>query len=212
MLERINGYADTGRLGYFYGDNALVSVAIAGGVKLKSTGATCSFTELKRSLNTADMDFILNFVNTKGIVRVDGTAFEKATLEADYNAAFAAQTNFKRVVDIVQQRAVVLGISDVESGVTAVKFKTHGNGVTAEADVADAEVVTFLVERRNVFDKNITTFQGVPQGDIDVGRNLIDDLIYVPMLKADLSDEVKLLDNFGIQVYAKIPSLFQEVK
>lgn len=210
MLERINGYADTGRLGYFYGDNAIVSIAISGtdGIKLKSTGATCSFAELKRSLNTDDMEFILSHVNTKGIIRVDGTEFVLDTLAEDFDAAFAAQTNYKRIVDIVQQRAVVLGISDVESGVTAVKFSTHGGGVTAEDDVADAEVVSFLVERRNVFDKNLTTFQGVPDGKIEVGRNLIDDLIYVPMITKLTDPEVKLLDNFGIKVYDKVPALY----
>ncbi len=213
MLERINGFSESGVLGKFYGKNALVSVAIAGAgdVVVKMTGAVASFVELQRFLNTDDAEVIVEFLKGKGVVRVDGSAFEVVTLAADYTAAYAAQTNLKRVVDIVQQRAVILSTSLTAHGVAVSAFKNAPAGVLADAAVADANVVTFLVERANVFDKDLNTFQGVPTAVIEEGRLLIDDLAGVPMLAADGSDVVlasgAAQGNFAIKVYKAIPAL-----
>ncbi|AQW88793.1 putative structural protein [Erwinia phage pEa_SNUABM_50] len=216
MLERINGFSESGVLGYFYGKNALVSIAIGGAddVVVKVTGAVASFTELQRFLNTTDADVIIDFLNDKGVVRVDGTEFVSASLSADYTAAYAAQTNVKRVIDIVQQRAVILSTSDTAAAVAVSGFKNAPSGVTGAASVADANVVTFLVERANVFDKDLTTFQGVPAGTIDEGRLLIDDLTGVPMLTSTGAEVIlassataATAGNFAIKVYKTIPAL-----
>lgn len=216
MLERINGFSESGVLGYFYGKNALVSIAVGGAsnVVVKVTGAVASFSELERFLNTTDADAIVEYLNDKGVVRVDGTAFVASTLEADYTAAYAAQTNIKRIVDVVQQRAVVLATSDTAQGVAVAGFINAPSGVTAAASVAAANVITFLVERANVFDKDLTTFQGVPAGSIDEGRLLIDDLTAVPMLTATGTEVIltssataAAAGNFAIKVYKTIPAL-----
>lgn len=216
MLERINGFSESGVLGYFYGKNALVSIAIGGAsnVVVKVTGAVASFAELQRFLNTEDADAIVEFLNDKGVVRVDGTEFVVASLEADYTAAYAAQTNVKRVIDIVQQRAVVLSTSLTAQGVAVAGFKNAPAGVSAAASVASANVITFLVERANVFDKDLTTFQGVPAGSIDEGRLLIDDLTGVPMLTSTGTEVIlassataAAAGNFAIKVYKAIPAL-----
>lgn len=215
LFERINGYSKSSVLGYFYGKNAVVSVAIgsAGDVAIKDTGAVASLVELKRFLNSEEGQVLVDFLNLKGIVRVDGSAFILATVEADYTASYAAQTNLKRVVDIIQQRAVVLSASDIDSD-DVVDFRNAPAGVTGDVDVTAAEIISFLVERANVFDKDIQSFQGVPVGAVDVGRNLIDDLTGVPMLSA-AGVEVKLLSsatagaqgNFGIKVFKSLPAL-----
>lgn len=216
MLERINGFSESGVLGYFYGKNALVSVAIGGAsnVVVKVTGAVASFTELERFLNTTDADAIVEYLNDKGVVRVDGTAFVAGSLEADYTASYAAQTNIKRIVDVVQQRAVILATSDTAQGVAVSGFRNAPSGVTAAASVAAANVITFLVERANVFDKDLTTFQGVPANSIDEGRLLIDDLTGVPMLTATGTEVIltssataAAAGNFAIKVYKTIPAL-----
>jgi hypothetical protein len=216
MLERINGFSESGVLGYFYGKNALVSVAIGGAsnVVVKVTGAVASFTELERFLNTTDADAIVEYLNDKGVVRVDGTAFVAGSLEADYTASYAAQTNIKRIVDVVQQRAVILATSDTAQGVAVAGFRNAPSGVTAAASVAAANVITFLVERANVFDKDLTTFQGVPANSIDEGRLLIDDLTGVPMLTATGTEVIltssataAAAGNFAIKVYKTIPAL-----
>lgn len=218
MLERINGYAHSGVLGYFYGKNALVSVAIGGAsnVAVKDTGAVATLAEVKRFLGVQDDATALEFINDKGIVRVDGTPFVLASLTADYAAAYAAQTNLKRVIDIVQQRAVILSTSAIAAGVTVANFTNAPAGVTVNtAGVAAANVVTFLVERANVFDKDLTSFQGVPTGQIDGGRLLVDDLSGVPMLAADGVTVVTLASsataaaagNFAIKIYYTIPAL-----
>lgn len=216
MLERINGFSESGVLGYFYGKNSIVSVAIggAGGVVVKVTGAVASFTELQRFLNTTDEDVIVDFLNKRSVVRVDGTEFVAETLSQDYTAAYAAQTNIKRVIDIVQQRAVILSTSDTAADVSVAGFKNAPGGVTGSASVASANVVSFLVERANVFDKDLTTFQGVPDGTVDAGRLLIDEISGVPMLTST-GDEVILASsstatttgNFAIKVYKTIPAL-----
>lgn len=216
MLERINGFSESGVLGYFYGKNALVSIAVGGAddVLVKVTGAVASFAELQRFLNTEDADAIVEFLNDKGVVRVDDTAFVTSTLEVDYTAAYASQVNVKRVIDIVQQRAVVLSTSATAAGVAVSGFKNAPLGVSGSASVADANVITFLVERANVFDKDLTTFQGVPAGSIDEGRLLIDDLTGVPMLAADGTEVIlassataAAAGNFAIKVYKEIPAL-----
>lgn len=216
MLERINGFSESGVLGYFYGKNALVSVAISGAsnVVVKVTGAVCSFVELQRFLNTEDAATIVAFLNDKHVVRVDGTAFVAASLQADYTAAYAAQTNVKRVIDIIQQRAVILSTSLTAQDVAVTGFKNAPAGVSGAAAVADANVISFLVERANVFDKDLTSFQGVPDGSIDEGRLLIDDLTSVPMLAADASEVILKSSataadagNFAIKVYKAIPAL-----
>lgn len=216
MLERINGFSESGVLGYFYGKNAHVSVAIGGAsdVVVKVTGAVASFVELQRFLNTDDADVIVQYLNDKGVVRVDGTAFVSVSLQADYTAAYAAQTNVKRVIDIIQQRAVVLSTSLTAQGVSVSGFKNAPSGVTGAASVADANVITFLVERANVFDKDLTTFQGVPTTTIDEGRLLIDDLSGVPMLAANGTEVIlassataNAAGNFAIKVYKAIPAL-----
>ena len=89
MLARINGYSKSGVLGYFYGNNTLVSVAVAG-VLVKDTGAVASLVDVRRFLNDADDATVVDYLNTKGIVRVDGTAFVVGTLAADYQASFSA--------------------------------------------------------------------------------------------------------------------------
>ena len=216
MLERINGFSFEGVLGYFYGKNALVSIAVAnaGDVVIAVTGAPCSYVGIQHFLNTVEKDEIVQFLNDKGITRVDGTEFVEASVEADYTASYAAQTNMKRVVDIVQQRAVVLSTSLIAQDVTVTGWKNAPNGVTAAGGVADGSALTFLIERADVFDRDATTFQGVPTTTIDPGRLLIDDLTGVPFMTST-GGEVRLessataadAGNFAIKIYKQIPAI-----
>lgn len=214
-FERINGFNKSAVLGYYMGENAAISIAVgsAGDVALKDTGAVASLAELQRFLNSSDDQVVLDYINAKGIVRVDGTAFVLASVQADYIAAHAAQTNLKRIVDVVQQRVVIHVASDIDSTDVA-DFRNAPAGVTGDVDVTAAQLISFVVERANVFDKDLLTFQGVPTGTIDQGRNLIDDLTGVPMLSAT-GTEIKLISsatagaqgNFGIKVFMSIPAL-----
>ena len=214
-FERINGFNKSSVLGYYMGKNAVISIAVgsAGGVRFKDTGAVASVAELQRFLNSTDDQVLLDYVNTKGIVRVDGTKFVLGTFQSDYTASYAAQTNLKRVVDVVQQRVVIHVASDIETGDVA-DFRNAPSGTTGDVDITAAELISFVVERANVFDKDVLTFQGVPTGTIDEGRNLIDDLTGVPMLSAT-GTEIKLISsasataqgNFGIKVFKSIPAI-----
>ncbi|AFA44379.1 hypothetical protein [Klebsiella phage phiKp_21] len=220
-FERINGFSYDKVLGYFYGKNALASIAVSklGNVDFMVTGAISSFVGVQRFLNTELPEVIVAYLNEKGIIRVDGTPFVVATLEADYNAAYAAQLNLQRIVDIVQQRAVILSTSEIAgnpTGVAIEDFTNAPNGVLSvgTASIAAATVVTFMIERADVFDKNIRSFQGVPSTEKEVGRLLIDDLTGVPMLAKDGVTVVPLLStaadaagDFAIKMYKWIPAL-----
>lgn len=212
MLERINGFSESGILGYFYGKNALVSIAIdsTSNVNVLVTGAVCSYVGLTHFLNTEDKDEILAFLNEKGVTRIDGTEFVLATLEADYTASYAAQTNVKRIIDIVQQRAVILSTSEIANSLTVTGFE---NELGTLASMTSGSVVTFLVERANVFDKDVATFQGVPTTTIEQGRLLIDDLTGIALLDST-GAEVRLASastaatagNFATKIYYSIPA------
>lgn len=222
-LERINGYSYDKILGYFYGSNALASIAVSkmGDVNVMVTGAVSSYAGLQRFLNTDLPDVITEYLNDKGIIRIDGTPFVVATVETDYNASFAAQNNVRRIVDVIQQRAVVLSTSeivgnDAANPVAIAGFTNAPNGILSVGTVslASASAITFLVERANVFDKDITSFQGVPSTEIEEGRLLIDDLTGIPMLAKDGVTEVFLKSaaadaagDFGIKMYKYIPAL-----
>lgn len=215
MLERINGFSEDSVLGYFQGKNALASIAIdtTGDIALVVTGAVCSFVGLQHFLNTQNNDEIVAFLNAKGVVRVDGSQFVEATVQADYTEAYAAQTNLKRVVDVVQQRAVIIATSDIAKAAAVTGFKNVVNGVDAAANIASADVITFLVERADVFDRDATSFQGVPSTTIDAGRLLLDDLAGVPLM--DKTGAEVILEgastakagNFAIKIYKSIPAL-----
>lgn len=212
MLERINGFSEDGVLGYFQGKNAFVSIAVgsASNVSVAVTGAVSSYVGLQHFLNTDDVDDIVDFLNGRGVVRVDGTAFVANSVAADYTAAYAAQTNVRRIIDVVQQRAVIIATSDIADDVAISGFVNAPEGVSAAASVTAATAITFLVERADVFDKDITSFQGVPTVQVDVGRLLVDDLTGVPLLD-NTGKDVKLLSsskagdagNFGIKIYKK---------
>lgn len=213
MLERINGFSKTGVTGYFYGKNTLVSIAVAAGtgaVAVKATGAVSSLAGVQRYLDSTDADVVVNYLNEKGVVRVDGTAFVVGTLAADYAASFAAQTNLKRIIDIVQQRAVILATSDVATAVDVVGFSTVTADAVAAVDVDAASVITFLVERADVFNKDVKSLQGVPTGAVEISRNLIEDLSGVSLLD-NTGTAVVLAPgasaNFAVKLYANIPAL-----
>lgn len=215
MSIRINGFPEAGVLGYFCGKNALVSLAVStiGDVRIQDTGAVCSYAELLRVLGTTDTAIVLDYIIKQGIVSV-GSAWSESTLEAQYTASYAAQVNLRRIIDILQQRAVVISSSDVAHGVNVVGFKNIQSDAIADVTLASAEVITVLIERADVFDLDVKTFQGVPTAEIEEGRNLLNDLVGVPML-SEAGVEVKLTSaavdaagNFGIKVMKLIPAIF----
>lgn len=215
MLERINGFSEDSILGYFQGKNALASIAIdtTGDIALVVTGAVCSYVGLQHFLNTQNKDEIVAFLNAKGVVRVDGSQFVEATVDVDYTQAYAAQTNLKRVIDVVQQRAVIIATSDIAKSAAVSGFKHIVNGTEAAATIASADVITFLVERADVFDRDAISFQGVPSTTIDQGRLLLDDLAGIPLMDKTGAEVIlngaatATKGNFAIKIYKSIPAL-----
>lgn len=215
MFNRINGFAKTGILGYFCGSNALASIAVStdGGIVVKDTGAVASYAELVRMLDSQDAPTVFEYVQEQGIETVDGSPWDESTLEVQYKASYAAQVNVGRIVDVVRQRATILSPSDVGHELAVTDFITDVNGSLGTIDLASAEVITFLIERANVFDLDVRTFQGVPSTEVQEGRNLLNDLMGVALLGSDGSTEVKLKGtdgtdgNFGYKIFKTIPAV-----
>lgn len=216
-FSRINGFPTSSVLGFFQGKNALASIAIgsAGSVAVKDTGAVATLVQLQNFLNSTDDQVLVTYLNGKGIVRVDGTAFILASVEADYTASYAAQTNLKRIVDVVQQRAVIIAASTLATASVTNFVNAPAGVLTTTAAVTTASVITFLVERATVFDKNAQTFQGVPTGVTEEGRLLVDDLTNVTFMSATGTDVVLLssatagaVGNFGVKIYKQIPAQY----
>lgn len=106
------------------------------------------------------------------------TSVNNGTASADvaYLKAHYARANYKRIVDTIQQRAVILGGSHASTiPATAPISTTAGWNVNITAG-AGVYVVTFLVERGSVFDKSIANVYGQPTDPVK-GQALVEDLL-----------------------------------
>lgn len=219
MIGRINGHSNTNRLGYFIGDNAIVSVALSNenqNINIKDTGAVASFNEIKHHLNSDDLDIILHFIKDQKITKINGDFFtDTSDLELEYNKSYCAQINLNRIIDIIQQRAVILSTSNIAENVKPIDFYNVIDGVYSTTNMDKAIVFSVLVERASVFNKDSRSYYGVPTGQTEKGRNLVEDMFGVKIYLDD-STEVKLKGssnpnesgNFGVRIYNGIPALF----
>ncbi len=232
MTTRFNGFSTTGRLGYFQGDNALVSILIfATGTAseapavppaIGATGVVAPLAEFKQmyAFDPA-LEIAANYTqaaqagtlgdnpafsspNTSAAQRT----FASGTALADdnaYTAAWAQQTNLRRLIDVIQQRGVVIGVSDVGELVTA---KTQGAGDarwsaatattigTGTGENSRGQIITFMVERAAVYDRMRPDTYGQPEGTtVEIGRELRDDLNGLPLFAENGSTTVTLLKN-----------------
>lgn len=241
MTTRFNGYNHDSRLGYFQGDNALVSVAVqqkdaAGAFEVKVTGVRAPLVEYKRMyslLHTADVAAtIYKHKTTEVLTAVDKSADsdyedigintpELANMygggianDAGYLEAFAAQENLRRLVDIIQQRAVIMGVSAAGATTTNTDALTTTAGWTSaitSTATALVHTVTFMVERATVFDKLRPNMYGQPEGtEPVVGQELVLDLAGLPMLKKDATEGVALgadAANYAVRIDKAIPRI-----
>ena len=93
-----------------------------------------------------------------------------------YKKAHYARANYQRIVDLVQQKAVILGASSATAISNTAPIATSAGWNVNIAAGAGVYVITFLVERANVFDKAIANQYGQPTVPV-VGQALVDDLV-----------------------------------
>lgn len=232
MTARVHGYNMTNRLGYLIGDNAFVSVAIgsATGAEVKATGVMTplqQFKELYAYDPTKDIGVsvtktvdVNDFNGTPVTVNEPNVTADLRTIngvvyadDAAYNKAWAAQENVRRLVDTIQQRAVIMAISEgaAENKATVAPV-TAGKPLFGEWSVAIAanaanQFITFMVEKAAVFNRMRPNSYGQPEGTaVVVGKELVDDLATLPLMKADLST-VALGVNYAVRIDNKVPRI-----
>lgn len=205
MTTRVNGYIMDNRLGFLLGDNAFVSIATnAAGVAVASTGVVAPIAQFKALYGYDPVaDIGVNVTKTVD-VKVDGTLVtvsesnvpvELRTIggvvyanDAAYITAWAQQENLRRLVDTVQQRAVLMAISKAgasNSATTGVAAATRAYGQWSASIGATAtnSFVTFMVERGYAFDKARANQYGQPD-KIEIGQELVDELASLSLLNA----------------------------
>lgn len=193
-FERFNGGSLVNQLGYFFGDNAFVTIAVQG-AEVFDSGVIAPLAEFKRvyGLTTAqDISVLDDSKITFTNVQADGTEGTAAALtnDAAYTRAYAAQENLKRLVDTVQQRAVVIGTSDNSAAtiVTGDNFFNDTGSVRTACAITGGVALTFLVERSAVFNKDGTDLYGQPTGTVQVGYSLMEALNGIALLDTSAAD------------------------
>lgn len=137
------------------------------------------------------------------------TAINSGTSAADvaYKKAYFAGENLRKIVDTVQQRAVVLGISPVGAiSATAAISTTNGWSVNIAAG-AGVYVVTLLVERAEVFDKAIANQYGQPTTPV-VGQALVDDLAALSLYDSTGALVQLTTANTAVMIQKSIPQVY----
>ena len=227
MTARVHGYNMTNRLGYLIGDNAFVSFATnAADVEVKATGVITPLQQFKElyaydptkdiAVNvtkTVDVDAAGNPItvtepNVSADLRtINGVVYAS---DATYVAAWAAQENMKRLVDVIQQRAIVLGISAaaaVNSAITGVTTgRAYGQWSTTMTAAATNNFVTFMVERGYVFDKTRPNSYGQPGGTV-IGQELLDELAATSLLNATGTAVPLTATSVGVRIDREIPRI-----
>lgn len=202
---RYNGHSYENRIGYFYGANAFATIAIDGTaganggiIEFFASGVVPALAEFKRvhgldagngnAGSGQDISVLAEEQRTFEGVKADGTKGTTAPLTNDlaYLKAYIAQENFKRLVDTVQQRAVIDATSEevkiVDLTADLDFFNETANTAGAGAVLADAATITFLIERANVFNQDVTDVYGQPTGLVYEGKNLQEALNGISLL------------------------------
>ena len=135
-------------------------------------------------------------------VNVGTAAADTAYLRAHY-----ARANYKRIVDIVQQKAVVLGSSYVTAIPATSAISTTAGWNTNIAAGSGVYVVTFLVERGSVFDKSIANAYGQPTTPV-VGQALVDDLLNLSLYTSTGSLVQLTSSTSAVLVTSAIPQVY----
>lgn len=224
MTVRVHGAVGTSRLGYFQGENALLSIVVKNAaVDFDETGVLMTLVDFKKMYArdiTKDIAEDVTYDEDghhAGIlmVTVPNCSVEQRTFkgvvitsDAEYLAAYAKQHNLRQLIDSVQQRAVIIGTSKggrVASGVVSV---AAGYDKALTVDVADTSAVSMLVERADVMDKYpINTF-GQLTGSAQVGQHLIDSVAGLKFLAADgVTAAILGTTEFAVKIARQIPQV-----
>ena len=231
MTARVHGYNMTNRLGYLIGDNAFVSFATnAADVEVKATGVITPLQQFKElyaydptkdiAVNVTKTVDVNDFSGDPVTVSESNVPAELRTIngvvyadDASYIKAWAAQENVRRLVDTIQQRAVIMAMSagaavDQATVAPAVAGKPKfGEWSVAIAASATNQFITFMVEKATVFNRMRPNSYGQPEAEVIVGKELLDDLISLPLLNATASNVALTGTNYAVRIDNTVPRI-----
>ena len=98
-----------------------------------------------------------------------------SSADVAYNRAYFAQLNVQRVIDVIQQRAVILGTSPIAAIGVTTALDTAAGWSSAIAAGAGVFVVSFLVEKIHAVDGTTVNMYGQPS-TVTAGAGLLADL------------------------------------
>jgi hypothetical protein len=99
-----------------------------------------------------------------------------SSADAAYVRAYYAQANIRRLIDVIQNRSVILGTSPVASISATQALATTGGWNVNISAAAGTYVVTFLIEKINSVDTTSVNTYGQP-GSVTSGAGLVQDLL-----------------------------------
>lgn len=234
IMTRVHGAVGENRLGYFQGENALVTIAIKtpaasadSAIALGETGVLQTLNEFKILFGHSVTDGIADSDTYHGDTNGDGSitsaddsvvnvGVEQRTImgvqydtDAEYVEAYATQQNLRRVVDSLQQRAVIIGVSPAVTETATASLDLQGYDKAMSVAVGDViTYITFLIERGTSLDKNAINMYGqLLNQDPIPGGELVDALATVLFLKPDATEEVAIPGRIAVKVAREIPSV-----
>lgn len=225
MTVRVHGFNHDGRLGYFMGDNALASIAVEG-AELGATGVIMTLADFKKMYAIDPSKGIAEEVDYKWIddsntaqsKKLPNITVEARTIlgtvyatDAAYVQAYAKQHNMLRLVDTVQQRSVILGISEGGARAAIVSADVTAGGAHSKWSLALAgspQSVTLMIERAAVYDRLRPNLYGQPEAAAPkIGKELVDDLLGLKLLSTTATDVELTTTNYSVRIDRNIPQI-----
>ena len=215
-FERYNGGSLVNQLGYFFGESAFATVAVSGHTPFDGTGVVASLAEFKRVHNLdvgAGAVGEGQNIDVLSVVQrtINGVEYKN---DVEYVAGYAKQENLKRIVDTIQQSAVIAATSTAKPIVAATDVARFFNDqvpgtATGVSLPVGAYAISFLIERAAVFNKDATNLYGQP-GSAVVGLVLMEALNGISLLSPTLVEnklvpgattpDPKITSNYGVAI------------
>lgn len=218
MTIRVHGAVGADRLGYFMGENALVTIVVkSADVDFAETGVLAPLDQFKYLYAkdvTKDISAMVDIdgtgpkTDTVINIGVEQRTFKgvELTNDAAYKAAYAKQHNLRQLIDTVQQRAVILGVSPAGRIATGTVDIASGYDKPIVMG-ADTSAVSVFIERADVMDKYPINQYGQLSGSVVPGGELIDGISKLVFMKPDTTPATVLPAAFAVKVSRKIPQV-----
>ncbi len=162
MTIRVHGATGGDRLGYFQGDNAILTFMFVGAANfgIEETGVVTTAADLLVLHHDSGLEYTgasLTFTELPAASRtVNGVQYDT---EAAWTAAFNRQQNLRRLIESIQQRSVIIAsraatgtVGDNADDIIGIDLASSKVTTTA-VDNDPVALGSFLIERAQVWDE-----------------------------------------------------------